>query len=58
MTDKVLPMVRKKKEPEEKVQEPNLDLEAVMKTNEANKERIAKERLNANKKVLKSYRLK
>jgi hypothetical protein len=35
-----------------------LDLEALARKNKANKDKLAKERLNSNKSVLKSYRIK
>lgn len=45
----------KKKEPEE---EKVMDFEETMEYNKKNKERIEKERLAANKSVLRSYRIK
>jgi hypothetical protein len=50
---------RKEKQKEEKeATQETLDLEAVAKKNEENRRRIEKERLDANKGVLRTYRIK
>ena len=61
MADRVVSLaaVRDKKETEgPKEEESASDLEKVMERNKANAERVAKERLNANRSVLRSYRIK
>jgi len=65
-SDKVVSIVKKKqaKKTLEDIQEANDELEAemtfeeVMAANEAKKQKLAKERAQANKSVLRSYRIK
>jgi hypothetical protein len=65
MSDKVVPFKKKEaKDTMKDIQEANDELEAemtfeeIMKANEAKKQKLAKERNDANKGVLRSYRIK
>lgn len=55
---KVIPLAERKPANESNEQAEETDFEAIARANKAKQEKLAKERAEANKKVLRSYRIK
>jgi hypothetical protein len=56
--DKVIPLTERKPKESDETPAPETDFEAIARANKEKAERRAKERAEANKKVLRSYRIK